>query len=139
MPRLNNFISTTNSFNFKNYDNYKINKFGTLDYFKSTIGCGDEKLEKTFDYLNSLRSIEYLMNSYTELTFLKSTELSNIQHLALQILPIYPEKLVKMDDASIEKVKKYLKDTEIIKQEGRNVEKFDVFLTSKFVANENSD
>lgn len=137
-PRINNFMNSS-SFNLKNYKNFKISKFGTYDYFKSTIGCGDKSLDRTFDYLNSLRSIEYMMNSYTELTFLKSTELSNIQHLALQILPIYPEELVSFDDNSIEKVSKYLKDNEVIRQEGRNIDKYDYFLTSKFIQNDSQE
>lgn len=118
--------------NLNKFENFKIQDFGISDYLKNVIGCGDKNHDKTIQYLNSLRSIEYLLNSYTELTFYKYTELSNIQHLALQLLPIFPEKLKEIDDESVEKLTKYLNENEFIKEDVRGINKSDAFLTSNF-------
>lgn len=136
--RINNFMNSS-SFNLKNFNNFKIDDFGTYDYIKSKIGCVNKKYEKTFKYLNSLRSIEYLLNSFSDLTFFKSTKLSANQHLALQILPILPEELIDNDDSNIEKVTKYLTDHESFKKEERPIDKVDVFFTNNFGIIENQD
>ena len=129
----------SSSFILKNFNNFKIDDFGTYDYIKSKIGCGNTKYEKTFKYLNSLRSIEYMLTSYSDLTFFKSTELSANQHLALEILPILPEELIENDDSNIEKVTKYIADHESFKKEDRAIDKVDVFFTNNFGIIENPD
>ena len=116
----------------RNLNNVKLENFTAFDYFKRTIRCKKDSIkEMTYNYLNSLRSIEYLLNSYSELTFYKSTQLTDEQHLAIQLLPIFPEEQKVFEDENIKKVNCYLEKT-LEKSKNQQADINDMFLISNF-------
>lgn len=93
--------------------------------------CGDSRLKRTIDYLNSLRSIEYLINSYSDLTFFKSTNLNEKQLKALQVLPIKPLELEDSDKHQEEEVKTYFTELNDDKHSDKDI--FDDFFNQNFI------
>lgn len=90
---------------------------------------GNKSIERTVDYLNSLRSIEYLLASYSDVTFLKTCNLNEKQIKALEVLPIKPLELVDYSHGDVNQVKSYIKD---IVNKGLN-DKYDAFFKSHLV------
>jgi hypothetical protein len=96
---------------------------------KYSYFCGDKQLKRSIDYLNSLRSIEYLINSYSDLTFFKSTSLNEKQIKALSLLPIKPLELDENHKNQVEEVKTYFTELED-KQSEKDI--FDNFFNTNF-------
>lgn len=130
------FETTLNKTSNRNLNNFKLENFTAFEYFKRSFKCKNDSLkERTFNYLNSLRSIEYLLNSYSELTFYKSTQLTDEQHLAIQLLPIFPEEQKDFVDENIKKVNCYLEKA-VEKAKNQQAEMNDMFLISNFSVKE---
>jgi hypothetical protein len=90
--------------------------------------CGNKRIKKTIEYINSLISIEYLINSFSDLTFFKHTHLNDKQIKALNILPIKPSQIENLNVNDQQIIKKYL--TEIANNS--SIDKYDNFFISNF-------
>ena len=117
-------------FNSRRLKEVNIENISLCQYVKHTILCGNSRFKRSIDYLNSLRSIEYLISSYSDLTFFKSTTLNEKQMKALQVLPIKPLEIEDYGKVQVEEVKTYF--SELNDDKCRDKDMFDDFFNQNF-------
>lgn len=128
---MNNFVAEKTSS--KKLQEMRLEHFSLTQYTKFMFCCGNKRLKRTIDYLNSLRSIEYLLSSFRDLTFFKYSQLTEKQIKTLGALPIKPAELIDNSNSisfgNIQIVKSYFEE---MSNDNNEKDKFDNFFNSNF-------
>ncbi len=124
--KLNNFLEDTSC---NKHRDVKLENFTLSEYTKFRLCCSNKRIKKTIQYVNSLISIEYIINSFSDLTFLKNTNLNENQLKALSVLPIKPSDIDYAGSYEhIQAVKKYLLEI----NNKNDKDKYDAFFSTNF-------